>query len=128
LELLPQLEEVFERKGLSLILELKDQNIKVKIQRCDDAGENKDLEDEYKSKVLAIVFEYAVPRTSKRNLKVERMCQTFFGRIRAMLNGSGLQEEIRSGIWAECASTATFYSNTLATRVTKRSPQELLFG
>jgi hypothetical protein len=45
-----------------------------------------------------------------------------------MLNGSALQEEIRSEIWAECASTTTFYSNTFATRVTKRYSQELHFG
>jgi hypothetical protein len=45
-----------------------------------------------------------------------------------MLNGEMLQEEIRSIIWAECSSTATLYSNILARRVTKRSPQEFLFG
>ena len=111
-----------------MILELKDQGIKVKILRCDDAGENKALEDECKSKGLGITFEYSGPRTPQRNGKVERKFQTLYGRIRAMLNGAGLQEEMRSGIWAECASTATFYSNILATRVTKKSPQELLFG
>jgi hypothetical protein len=45
-----------------------------------------------------------------------------------MLNGAGLQEETRSRILAECSSTATFYSNILATRFTKRSPQDLIFG
>jgi hypothetical protein len=45
-----------------------------------------------------------------------------------MLIRAGLQEEIRSGIWTECASTAALHSNILATRVTKTSPQELLFG
>jgi hypothetical protein len=45
-----------------------------------------------------------------------------------MLNGAGIQEEIRSGIWAEFGSTATFYSSILATRVTKKSPKEFLFG
>jgi hypothetical protein len=45
-----------------------------------------------------------------------------------MLNVAGLQEEIRSVIWAECASIFTFYSTILETRVTKSSPQELIFG
>jgi hypothetical protein len=45
-----------------------------------------------------------------------------------MLNGVGLHEKIISGIWAEFSSIATFYSNILAKRVTKRSPKELLFG
>jgi hypothetical protein len=43
-----------------------------------------------------------------------------------MLNAIRLQEEIRSGIRAESASTATIYSNVLATRVTKRPSQEIL--
>ena len=111
-----------------MILELKDQDINVKILRCDDAGENKALEDECKSKGLGIAFEYAGPRTPQRNGKVERKFQTLYGRIRAMLNGAGLQEGIRSRIWAECASTAKFYSIILETRVTEKSPQELLFG
>jgi hypothetical protein len=36
--------------------------------------------------------------------------------------------KIRSGIWTECASNTTFYSKILVTRVTKKSPRELLFG
>jgi hypothetical protein len=90
--------------------------------------EKKDLEDEYKNKDLDIVFEFSGPRTPQRNGRVETMFQTLHRRIRTMLNGAGYQEEIRSGIWAKYASNATFHSNILATRVTKRSPQELLFG
>jgi hypothetical protein len=45
-----------------------------------------------------------------------------------MFNGSGIHKVIKSGIRAECISSATFYSNTLGTRVTKWSPQELFFG
>jgi hypothetical protein len=43
-------------------------------------------------------FEYAGSKTPHRNRKVERMFQTLYIRIRAMFNGSELQEEIRSGI------------------------------
>jgi hypothetical protein len=35
------------------------------------------------------------------------------GRVRLMLNDDGFKEEIRRGIWAECASTVTFYANIL---------------
>jgi hypothetical protein len=45
-----------------------------------------------------------------------------------MLNGAGLKDEFRSRIWAECASTATFYSNILLTNGRSKSPQELMFG
>jgi hypothetical protein len=86
------------------------------------------LEDECKSKSLGIVFEYAGPRTPQRNSKDKRMFRTLYGQIRAMLNGEGFQEEIRSTICVECASTATFYCNILARIVAKRSSQELLFG
>jgi hypothetical protein len=58
---------------------------------------------------------------------MERIFQTLYCRIRAILYGAGLQEEIRSGIWAESAPNSTFYSNVLAARVTKRSPQALIF-
>ena len=45
-----------------------------------------------------------------------------------MLSGAGLKHEVRSGIWAECASTATFYSNILLTNRRRKFPQELMFG
>ena len=44
-----------------------------------------------------------------------------------MLNGAGLKDEVRTGIWAECASTATHYSNILVTRGNAASPYELLY-
>jgi hypothetical protein len=47
------------------------------------------------------------------------MFRAHYGQIRAMLNGAGLQEEVRSGIWAERASIGNFYPKILATRVTK---------
>jgi hypothetical protein len=81
-----------------------------------------------KSKVLWYFFEYAWTRTPQRNRKMERILQTFYGRVRAMLSGAGLQEEITSVIWDQCASTDIYYSKILATRVTKRFPQETIFG
>ena len=96
--------------------------------RCDDAGENKALEDHCNHVGINVSFEYSGPRTPQRNGKVERKYQTLYGRIRAMLNGAGLRDEVRSGIWAECASTATFYSNVLRTNRRSKYPQELMFG
>jgi hypothetical protein len=32
-----------------------------------------------------------------------------------MLNGAGLEDKVRAGIWAECAQTATHYANVLVT-------------
>jgi hypothetical protein len=56
-----------KEKVISLILKIKDQNIKVKNIQSYDSGEIKYLEDECKSKGLDIVFEYTGPRTPQRN-------------------------------------------------------------
>jgi hypothetical protein len=74
-------------------------------------GENKALFDECRSKGYNVKFEFSSPQTPQRNGKVERKFQTFFGRIRAMLNSSGVKDQLRSGVWAECAMTVTFLSN-----------------
>jgi hypothetical protein len=50
-------------------------------------------------------------RSTQRNGKVERMFETFFGRIRAMLNGAGVKDQLRSGFWAESAMTVRYLLN-----------------
>jgi hypothetical protein len=62
-----------KEKVANLILELKDQEIKVKILRFNNAVENKLFVDVCKSKGFGIVFEYAGPRKPQRNGKVEWM-------------------------------------------------------
>jgi hypothetical protein len=96
--------------------------------RCDNAGENKAPEDHCNYVSINVSFEYSGTRTPQRNGKIDRKYQTLYGRIRAMLNGAGLKDEVSSGIWAECTSTATFYSNILLTNGRSKSPQELMFG
>jgi hypothetical protein len=117
-----------KEKLVNFIQELKTKKIDVKFVRCDNAGENKALEDHCNHVSINVSFEYSGPRTPERNEKVERKYQTLYGRIRAILNGAGLKDEVRSGIWTECASTATFYSNILLTNGRSKSPQELMFG
>jgi hypothetical protein len=85
------------------------------------------LEDHCNHIGINVSFEYSGPRITHRNGEVERKSQTFYGRIRAMLNGAGPKDEIRSGIGVECASPATFYSNILLTNGSSKSPQELRF-
>jgi hypothetical protein len=59
---------------------------------------------------------------------LERKFQTFFGRIRAMLNSAGVKDQLRSGVWAECAITVTFLSNVTSIKNKEVCPYELLFG
>jgi hypothetical protein len=47
---------LLKEKVTNLTLELMDQNIKLKITRCDDSGENKALEDICKIKGFGIYF------------------------------------------------------------------------
>jgi hypothetical protein len=68
------------------------------------------------------------PRTPQRNGKVERKFQTLYGRIRAMLNGADLGEELRDKIWAECVMNVTYLSKIISTTSSLKSPFELLYG
>jgi hypothetical protein len=75
-----------------------------------------------------VKFEFSSPQTPQRNDKVEIKFQTFFGRIRAMLNSAGVKDQLRSGVWAECAMTVTFLSNVTSIKSKEVCPYELLFG
>jgi hypothetical protein len=59
---------------------------------------------------------------------VERKFQTFFGKIRAMLNRAGVKDQLRSGVWAECAMTVTLLLNVTSIKNKEVCPYEILFG
>jgi len=80
---------------------LKIVSIDVKIIYCDDAGENKVFYEECRSKRIIIRYEFSGTRTPERNGKVERKLQTFYGRIRTMLNFAGLKYHHKNGVSAE---------------------------
>jgi hypothetical protein len=86
------------------------------------------LFEEFRSKGFGIKFEFSGPRTPQRNGKVERKFQTFFGRIRAMLNSAGLKDQLRLGVWAESALTVTFLSNITSIKNQEICPYQLLYG
>jgi hypothetical protein len=75
-----------------------------------------------------VKFEFSGPRTPQQNGKVERKFQTFFGRIRAMLNSAGLKDHLRCGVWTECAMTVTYLSNITSIKEKMICPYQLLFG
>ena len=60
---------------------------------------------------LRIDFEYSAPDTPQQNGRVERKFATLYGRVRSMLNAAHLPAYLRSGLWAECAYTATYIDN-----------------
>ena len=114
-------------KMLTLLTDLKIAGIDIKFIRCDDSGENKSFYEACRTYGHNIKFEFSGPRTPQRNGKVERKYQTFFGRIRATLNNAGVEDGIRSGVWAECARTVTFLSNITSVKSQEKCPYQLLF-
>jgi hypothetical protein len=45
-----------------------------------------------------------------------------------MLNGAGLEGELRDKIWVECVMNVTYLSNIMSTKSSFKSPFELLNG
>jgi hypothetical protein len=45
-----------------------------------------------------------------------------------MFNDSGIVDKIRDGLWAECASTASFYENRIVNTTTQQSPLQLMYN
>ena len=91
----------------------KELDLQIKIICCDNAGENKKLQ-EFIDKDGALKFiklEFTVPYMLQQNGIVERRFATLFGRVQAMLNGARLPERLRTGLWVHVADTATNLHN-----------------
>jgi hypothetical protein len=73
-------------------------------------------------------FELLGPRTPQRNGKVERKIQILYGRIWSMLNGADLEGELRDKIGAEFLLNVTYFSDIISTKISFKSPFELLYG
>ena len=115
-------------KMLGLILDLKAKSkAKVKFIRCDNAPENKKLEEECKKRGLGITFEYTAVGTPQQNGKVERKFATLASKVRATLNEAGLEEELRIGVWAECVATTTLIENILVKEKDRKGPYEKFY-
>jgi hypothetical protein len=117
-----------KNKVMTQLTDLKIAGINVKHIRCNDSGENKSLFQACGAQGYGINFEFSGRLTPQQNGKVERKFQTFFGRIRAMLSSAGFTEDLRSGVWAECAMTVTFLSNITSIKNKTICPHQLLFG
>ena len=100
---------------IPLIIKIKkDTGVDIKVIRCDNAGENKELQREIdRDRELNIKFEYTAPNTPQHNGVVERKFATLYGRIRSMLNAAELPTHLRDGLWAEAARHATHLDTIL---------------
>jgi hypothetical protein len=45
-----------------------------------------------------------------------------------MLNDAGVEGDFCEGLWAECASTATYYENLIVDKGSRKDPYSLMFN
>ena len=63
--------------------------------KCDNAGENKKMDDACIEQKMGIKFEYTAVGTPQQNGRVERKFATLYGRIRSMMIDAGIKENLR---------------------------------
>jgi hypothetical protein len=90
-------------------------NYLVKKIRCNNAGENKLLQQMSIDNNLGIQFEFISPGSPQFNGRVERKFAILFGRVRALINAANLTTILRDGFWTEGAHMATILENFIVT-------------
>jgi hypothetical protein len=98
----------------------------VQVIRLDNSGENLGLKNRLEKEGIGIQIEFTSPNTPEQNGQVKRSFATLWGRVRAMLNSSGIDGDLRISLWAKCAQTATNVSNILS-RKGENSSYELFY-
>ena len=99
-------------KMIELIKDLdKKHGYKAKYLRCDNARENNKVEEECLKLGLGITMEYTSPNTPQKNWRIKRKFAMLYGRVRSMFNAAMLDGDMRNGLWAKCANTATKLDN-----------------
>ena len=110
---------IFKRRKNEMVGEVAEFIKKLKVKspesarflRMDNAKENVYLKARLEKEGVDITIELSSPNTPQQNGQVERSFATLWGRVRSMLNDSGVPDELRSKLWAECAFTATKLCN-----------------
>ena len=118
----------FPKAAMLVMRQMIKKGIDVKKIRCDNAGENKKLEEKIIESELKIDFEYTPVGTPQHNGVVERAFATLYGRVRAMFNRAGIHDENRKILWAECASGATFLDGILVENSKDKCRHEKFYG
>jgi hypothetical protein len=112
----------------TLLTDLKIASLVLTFIRYGNTGENMIMRHDPEIKSFEVKFEFSGPITPQRNGKVERKFQILYGRIRSMLNGAGLEGQLRDKIWAECVMNVIYLSSIISTKSSFKCPFELLHG
>jgi hypothetical protein len=115
-------------KIIDLLTHLKVSEIKAQYIRCDDAVEIRSIKDDLDVKRFVVKFEFSGRRTPQGIRKIERKFQTFHGSICSILNGTGLNDELRSKIRAGRAMTSTNLLDIIAAKYGNKFSYELFLG
>ena len=107
----------------SFLKKMKTMKKTVKIIRCDNAGENKTLEDNCANFFEEIKFEYTSPVTPQQNGMVKP-----YSRMCALMMHTELHKNLKTGIWPECAATATKLKNIMVNPYKEKCAHEKFYG
>ena len=102
-------------------------DFKVETIRCDNAGENKSLEETLKKGGFGIKFEYTAPGSPQFNGKIERKFATLMSHVRAQNEAAGLSGELRDKLWCEGARHATDIDGIMIGKAQENTPYERMF-
>ena len=77
-----------------------------------------------------LVFNLNTPHQERHNKTAEwkRKFATLYGRVRAMLNGARVPQDLRNGLWTECANTATKNENMVVSGDMKAPRFDKFYG
>ena len=107
---------------IPFLVQLAKDGTPVKSIRCDNAGENTDLQDQVKAHpTLSIDFEFTPRNSPQYNGKAERRFAFLWSGVRANLNDAQLPAWLRHGLWAEAGKFAQSVCDVL---VSSRNPND----
>ena len=63
----------------------------------------------------------------QRIVEVERKFKSLQGKVHALFDALDIDDDIKHGLWPECASTAYFYENRIIITETQQSLLKMMF-
>jgi len=116
---------------LTFFRKMKRRGTPVRKVRCDNAGENKALQEACQKDtdpdICTIEFEFTPRDSPQYNGKCERKIAILAGRTRVALNAAKLPKSLRDKLWTEAGSTVTDVENLLLSRKTTESAHKAFF-
>ena len=95
--------------------------------RCDNSGEDKTIKENCAKNFEEIKFEFTSPGTPQKNGVVERGFATLYSLMHAIMEHAGMHENLKTGLWSECASTATKLENIVVKPHEEKCPYEKFY-